>query len=147
MTYAEALRYRQALDVVTSGLNDEEADANAPLFRPWKPDTPYEIGDKRTDEGVLYKCLQAHTSQSDWAPHRTPGLWARVLNPDPGVIPVWEQPSAENAYMTGDKVHYKTIDDPVYESLIDNNVWSPEAYPQGWRQLLTGETAEETTEE
>ena len=47
--------------------------------------------------------------------------------------------------MTGDKVHYKTIDDPVYVSLIDNNVWSPEAYPAGWQQLPT--ETEETAEE
>lgn len=37
--------------------------------------------------------------------------------------------------MTGDKVHFTTADDPVYESLIDNNVWSPESYPQGWREV------------
>ena len=30
------------------------------------------------------------------------------------------------------EVHYKG---KVYESLIDNNVWSPEAYPQGWKLI------------
>lgn len=25
-----------------------------------------------------------------------------------------------------------TKDDPVYESVIDGNIWSPEAYPAGW---------------
>ena len=37
--------------------------------------------------------------------------------------------------MTGDKVHYPDADGPVYESIIDNNIWSPEAYPQGWQQV------------
>jgi hypothetical protein len=35
--------------------------------------------------------------------------------------------------MIGDKVHYPTIEDSVYESTIDNNVWSPVSYPQGWK--------------
>lgn len=60
--------------------------------------------------------------------------------PEPSDIPVWVQPTgAHNAYQTGDRVHYKTATDPVYESLIDGNVWSPDDYPAGWRQLLTEE--------
>ena len=37
--------------------------------------------------------------------------------------------------MTGDRAHYPTMADPIYESLIDNNVWSPEEYPQGWQLI------------
>ena len=62
-------------------------------------------------------------------------LWARILIPDPEVIPVWEQPDSTNPYMTGDRVHYPTAEDPVYESLIDNNVWSPGEYPAGWQEV------------
>ena len=51
-----------------------------------------------------------------------------------GEIPVWVQPTgAHDAYNKGDKVHYPSATDPVYESLIDANVYSPEAYPQGWQ--------------
>jgi len=139
MTYEEALKYRKALDEVIATLSDEDAGEKANLFRPWKSGEAYEVGDKRTDDGVLYRCLQAHTSQDTWQPHNTPGLWAKVLNPDPEVIPVWEQPDSTNPYMKGDKVHYPTADDPVYESLVDNNVWSPETYPAGWQKLLTEE--------
>ena len=35
--------------------------------------------------------------------------------------------------MKGDKVHYPDKGGPVYESTIDNNVFSPEAYPAGWQ--------------
>jgi hypothetical protein len=31
--------------------------------------------------------------------------------------------------MTGDKVIYNG---QTYQSVIDNNIWSPEAYPAGW---------------
>lgn len=50
--------------------------------------------------------------------------------PEPEDIPEWVQPDATNPYMTGDKV---VFDGQVYESLIDNNTWSPADYPAGWQ--------------
>jgi len=49
-------------------------------------------------------------------------------------ITVWVQPTgAHDAYNIGDKVYYPTELDPVYESLIDANTYSPDAYPAGWQ--------------
>lgn len=48
-------------------------------------------------------------------------------------IPEWVQPDNDSAYSIGDKVTY---DGKIYESLIDNNVWSPEAYPAGWSEVI-----------
>ena len=59
-------------------------------------------------------------------------LWAKILIPDPEVIPDWEQPDSTNPYMKGDKVRFEG---KVYMSVIDNNVWSPAAYPAGWREV------------
>lgn len=113
---------------------DEEAVEYTALFPAWDGSgVSYEAGDRVRFQGELYRVLQAHTSFSGWTPVNSPSLYAKVLNPDPDVIPVWVQPDSTNAYMTGDKVHYPDYSDPVYESLIDNNVWSPEGYPQGWR--------------
>lgn len=113
---------------------DEEAVEYTDLFPAWDGSgVSYEAGDRIRFQGVLYKVLQSHTSFSGWTPGNAPSLYAKVLNPDPEVIPVWVQPDSTNAYMTGDKVHYPGYSDPVYESLIDHNVWSPEGYPQGWR--------------
>jgi hypothetical protein len=74
--------------------------------------------------------LQSHTAQLLWAPDVAPSLYAKVLIPEPDVIPEWEQPQSTNGYMIGDKVRYEDI---VYESLIDNNTWSPRDYPAGWK--------------
>lgn len=38
--------------------------------------------------------------------------------------------------MTGDIVSYEGV---LYISLIDNNVWSPVAYPAGWKEYVEGE--------
>lgn len=87
-----------------------------------------------TYNDVLYKVLQGHTSQPDWTPEAAPSLFAKVLTSDDGTPLPWEQPGSTNPYMKGDKVLYNG---KVYESLIDNNVWSPEAYPAGWKQINT----------
>ena len=118
---------------------DTEALDNQDLFPMWENDFDYTVDFKCQDfnnenELKLYKCLQAHTSQSDWRPKDVPALF--VLMAYPGEIPVFIQPTgAHDAYNTGDRVHFPTINDPVYESTIDNNVWSPTNYPQGWQLI------------
>ena len=48
-------------------------------------------------------------------------------------IPEFKQPTgAQDAYSLGDLVLYNGS---TYESAIANNVYSPEAYPQGWTKL------------
>lgn len=54
--------------------------------------------------------------------------------PDTGdTYPEWVQPTGgHDAYNTGDRVTYNGR---VYESTMDGNTWSPDAYPQGWEDL------------
>lgn len=132
MKIEELLRIRRMIEKASVSLVDEDALEAVELFPSWKTGKAYAINDRIRYEAKLYKCVQAHTSQEDWTPDVTPALWTEVAKP--GEIPVWKQPTgAQDAYNTGDKVHYPTIDDPVYESTIDNNVWSPVDYPQGWK--------------
>lgn len=99
----------------------------------WLAGAFYSSGRYITYKGVLYKVLTAHTSQSDWTPDVSPSLFAKVLiDPTGETIPEWVQPDSTNAYMTGDKVKYEG---KVYESIIDNNIWSPAAYPAGWKLI------------
>lgn len=127
--YDAAIPVRESMDAAGAMLTDEQAASVPALYSAWETGTSYNAGDRRTYGGVLYKCLQAHTSQDDWTPDVAVSLWATVLIPDPDVIPDWVQPDSTNAYMKGDKVRYNGV---VYRSLIDNNVWSPDAYPAGW---------------
>ena len=113
---------------------EEFADAEDVIDK-WAVGTAYYTGDRVVDGEQQYECIQPHTSQEGWEPPNAPALW-RVYSEGGDGIPVWVQPTgAQDAYMTGDKVHYPTVDDPVYESTMDANVYSPEAYPQGWRQV------------
>ena len=129
---ARALRAKIE-EVATNYIDDSDAVDFTELFPVWDGNgKAYTVGDRVRYVGTLYKVLQAHNSQADWTPEAAPSLFAEVLIPDQEVVPVWRQPDSTNAYMTGDKVHYPDENGPVYESVIDNNVWSPADYPAGW---------------
>lgn len=118
-------------------LTDEQALEMPLLFPKWQSGKEYVVGDRVLYLGTLYKVIQAHTSQYGWEPDITPSLFAKnlIVKDDDGEqvdIPEWEQPDSTNPYMKGDKVRFEG---KVYQSLIDNNVWSPAAYPQGWEEV------------
>ena len=123
--------------IQAQAFNDEQALAVSAIFPQWDENAiSYVVGYKVIYDDKLYKCLQDHTSQSDWAPIASPSLWAEVLAGQEGTdIGVWTQPDSTNPYMTGDKVYYPTENDSIYESLIDNNIWSPTDYPSGWKLI------------
>lgn len=53
--------------------------------------------------------------------------------PEGASAPAFKQPTGgHDAYKKGDRVTYKG---QVYESTIDNNAYSPDAYPAGWRKI------------
>lgn len=132
MTRERALQMRAMIEKASVSLSDEDALAAVELFPAWAADTAYAADQRVRYGGKLYRCVQGHTSQADWEPGKTPALWAEVAKP--GEIPVWRQPTgAQDAYNKGDRVHYPDKDGPVYESVVDANVYSPEAYPAGWR--------------
>lgn len=133
ITREQARQYRKQMVAGAKDLPDEAALEVPLLYDRWQPEQYYVAGTRLYHAGTLYRVLQDHRSQADWEPQNAPSLYAEVLIPDPEVIPVWVQPDSTNPYMTGDKVHFPAADDPVYESLIDGNIWSPAAYPAGWR--------------
>ena len=121
-------------------LTDEQALEVKTVFPMWVVGVKYEVGFKVRFNDILYKVLQAHTSQVDWTPDVAVSLFVQVgvvnddvppedETPPEEIIPEWIQPGSTNPYMKGDKV---VFEGNIYESLIDNNVWSPAAYPAGW---------------
>lgn len=127
---ARARQLRALIVKASASLDDEDALDGIELFPKWKKDTDYAKGIRdRYDDGKLYRCEQAHTSQAGWEPPNVPALWTEVAKP--GEIPVWKQPTgAQDAYSKGDKVHYPTKDDPVWISTVDANTWRPGVF--GW---------------
>lgn len=134
-TIEQAFAIREAMDIAGATLTEEQALICVRLYKSWEVGKAYTVGEFLTygTNGVgdpqLYKVNQNHTSQEDWLPDKNPALYTAIGLDDSG-YPVWAQPTgAHDAYNKGDIVNYN---DTLYESLIDGNVYSPEAYPAGW---------------
>lgn len=135
MTLIEKARELRALlekaMTVTESLTDAEAVAATRLYPHWDGNgIAYVKGQRVQDDGTLYTVITAHTSQQTWKPADSPSLFAKVLIPDPTVIPEWEQPDSTNPYKKGDKVKHNG---KTWISDYENNVWEPGVF--GWSEV------------
>lgn len=124
MTRGKAKTLRNLIEQLSITLDDETALTGVELFPPWKL-IAYSVGDRVQYNGTLYKCVQAHTAQSDWTPDATPALWVVVTVEE---WPEWVQPAgSHDAYAKDAKV---THNRERWISDVDSNVWEPGVY--GW---------------
>ena len=127
MIIEKARQLRAYIESMVENLDDEAALEVTELFPSWTIKA-YMVGDRVRYENLLYKCVQAHTSQDDWTPNITSALWTRVTIEE---YPEWVQPiGALDAYSLGDKVSHNG---KHWESTVDNNVWEPSVY--GWSEV------------
>ena len=78
VTYARAVELRPIIEQAAVSLSDGEAATVPELITAWTYPVAYAEGDRRNYGGKVYKCRQAHTSQADWTPDKTPALWAVI---------------------------------------------------------------------
>ncbi len=129
MTRGKAKLLRNLIEQLAITLDDATALTGIELFPPWKL-IAYSVGDRVQYNGTLYKCVQAHTAQSDWTPDTTPALWTVVTVEE---WPEWVQPTgAQDAYVKDSKV---THNGKKWISSYDANVWEPGVY--GWEEQTT----------
>ena len=133
MQAAEQLR--KALQILVQSFTDEQAMEVATVFpaytvgKEYQADEMFTYGLNEVGDPQLYRVVSKHTSQADWTPDKTPALYTPIGLNDAG-YPVWSQPTGgHDAYNIDDIVDYKGV---LYKSLINGNVYSPEAYPAGW---------------
>ena len=133
----DAAEFRSTVNEIIGSLTDEQALAAPVLFPVWQAEVEYKAGDRVRYDGKLYKVIQDHNSQLGWEPIVAASLFAVLLiDEETDEILEWVQPDSTNAYSIGDKVLFEGA---TYESLIDNNVWSPADYPNGWKEIIIEE--------
>lgn len=137
--YKSMAELRRALQLFAATLYDKEDTAVeiASLYPVWAADKQYKANDivqygtNSVGDPQLYLVLQAHKSQSDWIPDATASLYKKMGISESG-YPIWTQPlCAVDAYNLGDIVSYNG---KLYKSIINANVWAPDAYPAGWEE-------------
>jgi hypothetical protein len=131
----QAQAIREAMDVAGATLTEEQALVCVRIYRAYevgkayKKDEFFTYGVNSVGDPQLYKVVKDHTSQADWKPDVERSLYTPIGLDDSG-YPVWAQPTgAHDAYNKGDIVNYNGT---LYESVIDGNIWAPDAYPAGW---------------
>ena len=128
MTREKLTAIINALIRLRDAATDEAALEAVDIYPEWRTDTAYSVDERIAYNGLLYRCVQAHTSQAEWSPDLTPALWARVSVEE---WPEWVQPTgAQDAYMAGDKVSHNG---KHWVSAVDNNAWEPGVY--GWTEV------------
>lgn len=122
-----AYALRAMIERAAVSLSDADALEAVELFAPWVVGAAYRVTERVRYGGKLYRCEQAHTSQSGWEPDAAPALWTEVSVEE---WPEWRQPTgAQDAYNTGDKVRHN---DRHWVSAVDANTWEPGVY--GWEE-------------
>lgn len=127
MTRQEALEYRRKIETAAAQQSDELALQSVELFPKWEAGIYVAVGERYQYNGVLYRVVQSHTTQSDWTPDITPALWTVVSVEEWPEIP--ESIPAEAPWMKGDRGTWKG---QHYICQMDNCVWNPDQYPQAW---------------
>lgn len=86
----------------------------------------------RSSAGRVVKLLQPYDSTTyTQEPEELPAQWGFQWSTDPEKALPFVAMST-SPYMTGDCC---TEGGKTYRSTIDNNVWAPSGYPQGWEEV------------
>ena len=77
-----AMLIRQQINTLT--VDDQTALRMLEFYQEWQPGQDYPIGYKTQRGGKLWRCLQAHTSQTGWEPENAASLWEQICETHDG---------------------------------------------------------------
>lgn len=126
-------------------MNNEIIDL-APLLQPWQAGTAssvisYKVGDVRTYNGQIWKCVQAHDHHGEpgWEPGIV-SMWGAYHATDAAHALPWTKPTgAHDMYQIGQFMIW--TDGEIYECVQATN-FSPEEYSQAWKKKNKEDTEE-----
>ena len=79
MTYTERARaLRPYIEKAAVSLTDADALESVELFPAWASGVAYTVDERIQYGGTLYRVVQAHTSQADWVPDKTPAMFTVI---------------------------------------------------------------------
>lgn len=125
---------REAADGTATQTEIIRREEAVPAFDPKKDYSQWPVNAPVSDEGQVWLLLQPHNAAHyDGRPSGLRALWGLAHTTEPNRAKPWVAPfGTSGVYMAGECVLWP--DGAVYVSAIDNNVWSPEGYPAGWRR-------------
>lgn len=117
------------MELAAPSLDDKVASTAAGMFPKLKGDgSLIKAGTRINWGGVVKRAAADLWDRPENTPESAPALWEDLLYRD-GIRMIPDTITAGTAFAKGEEGIWK---DAVYVSLLDANVWTPEAYPAGW---------------
>ena len=116
LTEAEVSRMLITAQINTLSVDDNTALRMLAFYPEWAFDTDYAVGYKVQRSGRLWRCIQAHTSQTGWEPEKAASLWTEICESHAGTL---EDPIPYNGNMALESGKYYSQDGKVYRCTRD----------------------------
>lgn len=125
-----AYQLRPIIELAIAGVDDKVASEGVELSPVLKHDgSLIKSGTRVNWKGVLKRAAVDLWDTEANNPDNAPTLWEDILYKE-GIRIIPEVITVGTAFSAGELGWWKDV---LYESLIDNNVWTPDAYPAGWK--------------
>lgn len=136
MKRAEAIYLRSIVEQAAVSLDDKTASTAATLFPRLKEDGSLVTAGTRINwNGTIKRSAVDLWDTAENNPDNAPTLWEDICY-RAGIRIIPETLTAGTAFSMGERGWWG---EELYESTIDNNVWTPTAYPAGWTLVTEGE--------
>lgn len=127
--------------VADGKLTDEELLSVQPALegRVWQTGLSVQIGDVYSYAGFLWRCIQAHTTQTGWEPDKVPALWRKVEIIHEDTKRIWQ---AGVDYALGDSIFYPDENGTEYACITAHTSqtgWEPPNTPALWQKKTSTE--------
>jgi hypothetical protein len=133
-TKEEAIAFRKQIEAAALNLDDKGASMSADFYS----DLTYsgeliKAGTRINHNGILYKAAVDLWDTEANNPDNAPTLWEEIQYHE-GIRIIPEVITVTTAFAK-DELGYWKADGKTYKSLLDANVYTPVAYPQGWEEI------------
>ena len=116
LTESEVSRMLIAQQINTLTVDDNTALRMKAFYPEWKENAEYTAEYKVQRNGKLWRCIQAHTSQTGWEPENAASLWTEICESHAGTL---EDPIPYSGNMALESGKYYSQDNKVYRCTRD----------------------------
>lgn len=129
---ARIAAYRGVLNTATNKLADKDVSEVSQLLPSMRYDGELiSVGTRINWNGKIKRAAVELWDTEENNPDNAPTIWEDILYKN-GIRIIPETITAGLAFSKDEQGYWGDV---VYKSLIDNNVWIPDAYPAGWEQV------------
>ena len=134
LTKADAIAFRKQIEAAALNLDDKGASMSADFYS----DMTYSgnlipAGKRINHNGKLYKAAADLWDREENNPDNAPTLWEKIQYHN-GIRIIPEVITVTTAFAKNE-LGYFEADGKTYNSLLEANVYTPAAYPEGWEEV------------